>query len=470
VTLTCCGQGSSSTGETPPVEPAPSGIVSSPSNPTSGPVTLEAKFSNVLFRPQGAQETPVPQGDIRHASTGDAVTVNNQGEAWLDFPQALTVRVYENSGVTYEGLVNPNASAAERLRLETGAIFGTNAQQAATKHVSIETQWAVITDIGTQFLVYYDQQTQLTWVVVVDGKVEVAATTGQRTSVPAGWQSWVLPNRPPAPPIPASRGVIGRRFPLIEDITGRRLAEVDVLTSHQCTVVNVQPNDSLNVRTQPNPQSDTNIIDTMVNGARFEAIGRLPDASWIYGVSPNGLRGWARADQYLQCALDVQLLTTDIQTLLDDPMMQVTPVPNTPTDTPTAPPTDTPTPTETPTPLPLSPPRFDGDLQYDPAQVYYLECGNSNPVNFAAVVTDLDGITSVMMTYHFASAQRANVSAGPERHVEMAGQQPKYSVTIDVGKEAFGGANTIIYEVVATDKLGSQASLQGKIAVRSGPC
>jgi hypothetical protein len=208
----------------------------------------------------------------------------------------------------------------------------------------------------------------------------------------------------------------------------------------------------------------------MMNGARLPS--GASQTHWIYGVSPHGLRGWARADKYLQCALDKQLLTTDIQTLLDDPMMQVTPVPNTPTTPPTstAPPTDTPTPTETPTPLPPSPPKFDGDLQYDPAQVYYLECGNSNPVNFAAVVTDPDGIVSVMMTYHFASEQRASVSVGPERQVEMTGEQPKYSVTIDVGKEAFGGANAIVYEVVATDKLGNQASIQGKIAVRSGPC
>jgi hypothetical protein len=340
VTLTCCGGAPALSGGTTTAEPSPSGN-------TSGPVTLEAKFSNVLFRPHGAQEAPVPQGDIRHASAGDAVTVNNHGEAWLDFPQALTVHVYENSGVTYEGFINPNESAAERVFLETGALFGTDAQQAATKHVSIETQWAVITDIGTRFLVYYDTQTQLTWVVVVDGKVELAAKSGQNIPVPAGWQSWVLPNRPPAPPIPASRGVIGGRFPLIEDITGRRLAESDVLTNQQCTVANAQP--SINLRTEPDPQTTSNILDTMVNGARFEALGRLPDASWIYGMSPNGQRGWASA-KYLKCALDVQLLATDLNTLLGDPMMQVTPIPNTPTPVSHTPVSSTPV-----SPTPISP-------------------------------------------------------------------------------------------------------------------
>src|SRR5262249_24968834 len=146
-------------------------------------------------------------------------------------------------------------------------------QEIAQQHITIETKWAVIVDTGTKFLIYYNPNTEVTWVVVVDGSVTVSAG-GQTIRVPAQWQTWVEPNnKPPEPPIPATRIVAGSRFPTVDSLTNSQLQDANVLINQQCTV-NTQSNDPLlNLRTEPDPGSDQNIIDRMLFGTRFEGLG-----------------------------------------------------------------------------------------------------------------------------------------------------------------------------------------------------
>ena len=464
--LACGPLGGGSPGATPIAGVTPASVTATagettPPGPPAAAVELEAVYANVLYRPPGSGEQPLEQGRKLGVAKDGAVSVNNQGEAWLRFPAALVVRVYEHSQVTIEGRVGAAPTAEERIRLEGGALFGVDAQTEAQRHVTIEAGWAVIQDIGTQFLIYYDPASQFIWVVVSAGSVEITAA-GTTVAVPGGWQTWAEHQQAPRLPIPATRPVIGNLAPLIEDISGTRLRDVDVLTNKQCSVANVQPNDPLNLRASPDSQSDLNIVDTMPLNAHFEALARTGDVAWIYGIGPTGRRGWAAA-KYLDCAYDPALLTTDTQQLPPALANPSIPVPK-PSETPT------PTPTETPTPRDTTAPVFQTGLLYDPRQVYILECGVSGTPTFSVNVTDPDDTPTVELIYHYQLKR----TAGPEHRVKMGGQQPTFATKIDIGQEIFNdlkAADSIVYELRATDSHGNAASQPGKpITIATGPC
>jgi hypothetical protein len=200
------------------------------------PINLTAHLAMVkLFTANGA-EAIVPLETNQSVSAGDKIDVDARGEALLHFPDFLDVRIFRNSqlALSTESSMSANTPTAYRLRLESGTIFNTvNSETAGGDRVTISTQWAEIRHIGTTFLVNYDPQTQRTWVVTVQGAVELRSTgTNGATSlvtVPAGWQSWVDPRKPPAPPVPATRPAVGTLFPPVDQLTNGAIPDSAVL-------------------------------------------------------------------------------------------------------------------------------------------------------------------------------------------------------------------------------------------------
>ncbi|HEY3228853.1 MAG TPA: hypothetical protein VGJ87_06505 [Roseiflexaceae bacterium] len=198
----------------------------------SGQITLEARQVQVRHHPQGGQEAPMRQSETRTASKGDAVNVDPKGEAALHFADGLDVRIFHDSQLSVVSEINPSAAPIYRYRLEAGTTFNTLTPQAVAEHrvVVVETQWAVITDTGTTFLVYVDPVQATTWTVVTSGSVRVGAA-GTEVTVQAGQQTVVEPRKPPEPPRPASRAATGNRFPPIDVLTNNALQDAQVLAS-----------------------------------------------------------------------------------------------------------------------------------------------------------------------------------------------------------------------------------------------
>jgi hypothetical protein len=200
--------------------------------PCTLPVSLTAHSANVTYKVKDGAPTLLAPGASQPVTPGDALDVDAQGEAVLHFPDFLDVRIFRDSQLqlALESQVDPNAPPFFRLRLESGTLFNTvNTQVKAGRRVRVTTQWAEIEDIGTEFLVHYDARRQLTWVVVAQGAVEVRAPSvsgpAATVTVPAGWQTWVEPNKAPEPPRPATRAQVGGLFPVIDDLTNRALAD-----------------------------------------------------------------------------------------------------------------------------------------------------------------------------------------------------------------------------------------------------
>lgn len=188
----------------------------------SGLATLTAEVTDVIYRKQQQAELRVPTGEQRSVQEGDAVNVDPNGRAVLTFPNALVVSIYRDSRLRLEGSRDPSKAPVKTYWLDIGTTYN-RADSAAQERVEINTKWATIRHIGTEFLVYFSQD-EVTWVVVKNGVVEVEAA-GKTVQVRAGQQVWVEPGQPPVDPLAAVRPLVGNRFPLIDDLTNRHLAD-----------------------------------------------------------------------------------------------------------------------------------------------------------------------------------------------------------------------------------------------------
>lgn len=353
--------------------------------PTAVPPVNVNAVSSVRFRPNGGSEIALQDGTRQGAYKDDTVNVDVGGEALLNFPRGLIVRVFRDSELKLQGYVDPSVPVLQRFFLQVGTLFGARSTQGqAEQKVLVETQGgATIREVGTRFFVHYDQQRQITWVVVDEGSVEFTAG-GVSLIVQAGWQSWAVAGGQPEPPIPASRGVLGTRFPIVDTLTDNRLLDGEVLRNQQCAVIG----SGLNTREGPTRESP--VVDVLRQGERFEAMRRTSNGSWLYGITPRGIWGWA-ATSYLRCAYATRLLSFAPPPLPFAPLVSPTAVPSTtpsstPTPTvesipepitPTRIPTSTPTPTAsaTPTaiptaqayPVPPLPPPYALEIQLPPA-------------------------------------------------------------------------------------------------------
>ena len=215
--LTACGPGNP-----PPLvsDAAPS---AAPSAQTDA--KLEAVKDNVWLQSQTNEEQVLAPNETA-IQKGDRVRVEQRGQAWLRFADALLVKLYRDGELEIKGLPDPGAAPRARIFLRAGATIAEAASPQARAEsrvdLEIETDWAIIKDTGTRFLVYYDTSSSplrhFTWVVVLQGTVEVADKAGNKERVEAGQQTWVEPGKAPASPIPATRAALaehGLDFPRI---------------------------------------------------------------------------------------------------------------------------------------------------------------------------------------------------------------------------------------------------------------
>ena len=193
--------------------------------------SLFAHAVNISLAPADSAREWLVQGVTRDLAQGDEIDVDGEGEAHVQFSDALLVRIFRDTDLRLDSAVDPNASPIAQLHMNAGTFFAeTSPDDKARQRVSLRTPVATITDLGTRFFVNHDPATTVTWVVVTEGEVLLDGDGGQ-VIVPAGFQAWVGDGAPPVGPLPAARDLIGDRFPLVDDLTNAALADGDLLTT-----------------------------------------------------------------------------------------------------------------------------------------------------------------------------------------------------------------------------------------------
>ena len=152
-----------------------------------------------------------------------------------------SIDVYRNteiSDIQYTASVDPECSAGlphapgEGFSVQQPEHTGRSPASVCKPEFRIDTDWAVIKALGTRFWVHYDEDREITWVVVKEGEVSVTGA-GVEVIVPAGYQTWVEPNKAPQEPIPACRDLIGDLFPLIDELTNQDRQDLELLCRGQ---------------------------------------------------------------------------------------------------------------------------------------------------------------------------------------------------------------------------------------------
>lgn len=191
--------------------------------PTPG-ASLASVRANVLLW-EGDTGTPVPAGETRPLAVGQAVDVDENGRARLRFLNYLIVEVFRDTNLQLESMAAPDAPPAYKFKLEAGTLYAD--VDPATEVVTIESDLAVITALGTKFWVYVAPG-QITWVVCKEGEIQITAQ-GRTVTVATDRQSWVLPGQPPHEPVEASRNEVGNLVPRVDELTGDEVRDEQVL-------------------------------------------------------------------------------------------------------------------------------------------------------------------------------------------------------------------------------------------------
>jgi hypothetical protein len=183
---------------------------------------LEAVIAAVeRWNSGAAAKEAVAQGAHKKLYEGDGATVDGLGYAKLNMGGCL-LAIFRDSNLDVEGIPSQSAPACV-VKFQQGTIYG----QVSTETI-VQTDWAVIRTLGTDFLVHLDLDRELLWVIVRTGLVEIDAA-GQQVQVGAGHQTWVHRNQPPEPPRPATRWEVGDLFPLLDDLTNGQLSDSRLL-------------------------------------------------------------------------------------------------------------------------------------------------------------------------------------------------------------------------------------------------
>jgi hypothetical protein len=183
---------------------------------------LEAVIAAVeQWKASDSQREALSPGAHRTMHEGDGATVDGLGYAKLNMSGCLFA-IYRNSNLGVRGIPSESAPACI-VGFEHGTIYN----QVKTQTI-VQTEWAVIRTLGTQFLVHLDPARGLLWVIVKEGSAEVEAA-GQRVVLGPGQQTWVYQNRPPEPARPATRREVGDLFPRLENLTNGLLPDSELL-------------------------------------------------------------------------------------------------------------------------------------------------------------------------------------------------------------------------------------------------
>ena len=128
---------------------------------------------SVQAGPESALEDVNP---VRDMNNNDAVHVQDNGKANLDFGHGMVFTLY--SDTTFEGTrVNTNETALEvTTRLSEGGLNGYNPPQSRTE-VFLPNDAKIII-LGTHYFITYNPKTDIAWVYNLDGTVQYALPGG----------------------------------------------------------------------------------------------------------------------------------------------------------------------------------------------------------------------------------------------------------------------------------------------------
>lgn len=289
--------------------------------PATPPATPEANLFSVLakvFLGQGGTMSPVPPGEVRPLSAGQAVNVDDTGRARLRFRNFLLVEVFRDTQLRLESMAAPDAPPAARLRLEGGTLFAE--VDPSAELVTIESNVAVITALGTRFWVYVRPRDKMTWVLTKEGEVQLTAQ-GQTVVVRTNRQAWVLPGKAPHKPVPAVRmDQVNELVPPVKELTGGEFRDEQVFLSGPVEVAEVTtpPETPTPTPTVPPTPTATTIptpTPTVTPMPTPQRIEFEPGATSAVREGDVPTQGWAT---YVVGALKGQLLIVTLSAARDD--------------------------------------------------------------------------------------------------------------------------------------------------------
>ncbi|MBC8450290.1 MAG: tetratricopeptide repeat protein [Chloroflexi bacterium] len=209
--------------------PSPSPTATPTPMPDNHVLCLKTK----VYLQHGGTQAQVSQGTTRAFSVGDGVDVDNSGRARLRFLNYLVVEVFRGSGLQFESMAAPDAPPAYKFKLEGGTLYAN--VDPATKVVTVQSDMATITALGTKFWVHV-RPGEITWVVSKENAVRITAQ-GRTVVVAENQQSWVLPGQAPHEAVPVTRGEVGELIPSLRELTGGETTDEEVFLE----MVEVEP-------------------------------------------------------------------------------------------------------------------------------------------------------------------------------------------------------------------------------------
>jgi hypothetical protein len=181
----------------PPPSPSPTPIPPSPTpNRRIGLVTREL---DVVQRGSDSSSLQKIEGSS-DLFTGDFLNIQEGGEGLLDFGSGMRLRMFNDSTLGVTAASAPGTPLDVRLFLEDGGFTGELTEPGGQVTFTTPNQ-AVITVLGTRFLVAYDPRIDVTTVANFEGAVGVASPAGE-LFLPDGHYTLVYPGDPPDPPLP----------------------------------------------------------------------------------------------------------------------------------------------------------------------------------------------------------------------------------------------------------------------------
>jgi hypothetical protein len=200
---------------TPTVEPTSDETETSES---SREVKAEANRNNVFTITLEGDRESLRVPDSIFLDIGEGVDVDNDGHAFIRFSEGLlTVEVLRDGELTLQEVSIDEQNLFISLLQRFGTFFNDfNPNQDIERRLRIETDFAVVTATGTNFLIASEANSPLEWIVGVEASgsdLQVTALTGGETKdVVSGQARWIAPIGEASPGIEANMGGIDTWF------------------------------------------------------------------------------------------------------------------------------------------------------------------------------------------------------------------------------------------------------------------
>ncbi len=141
----------------------------------------------------------MPLSQHEPVGTGDEINTDENGLGILTFPDFLRVEIFVETGLQVKAAPDPDASPIVKLYLALGTTLQELQERAGERVVVvIETDWATITSVSTEYLISVDED-GVTSVVVYEGAARVEAQQ-RAVIIQAGQATYVKPREMPRLP------------------------------------------------------------------------------------------------------------------------------------------------------------------------------------------------------------------------------------------------------------------------------